>query len=352
MLRGDPTRACVDRPHATSCSHLRSPSTSHMPPVAPCLPLHDLTVFVLSFFFVLLAKRYVSTLAEKGEKNKKGKKFTMGYPISLFLLSLASSFIAGVAAVLVYQKSAQRIPSRKQITQEGADGGASTDEEDEDEDESEYESGESEDENVPTTAGATPEDKWGVADAPFKMLLCVNMDLRDENGKNTKMKPGKAAAQSRLPRPRSSACQIKRGGDRAISCALPRRVVLVFRQRRRRRRRRRRTRARRCCHARRDAYVFTSLSMSFLCKLYPWPRSAPQGFRRGKGSTRPSALFSLDAVACVDELPSRDSRGWFFFNAGHASLGAYKRAMKRTPSAVKWWTASNESIDLAILVGV
>ena len=36
---------------------------------------------------------------------------------------------------------------------------------------------------------------YGVVDAPYKMLLCVNMDLRDEKGAKTKMKPGKTAAQ-------------------------------------------------------------------------------------------------------------------------------------------------------------
>mmetsp|Transcript_4270 Transcript_4270/g.6035 ORF Transcript_4270/g.6035 Transcript_4270/m.6035 type:complete len:190 (+) Transcript_4270:174-743(+) len=43
--------------------------------------------------------------------------------------------------------------------------------------------------------GERVRDEWGVLDAPYKMLLCVNMELKDENGKATKMKPGKMAAQ-------------------------------------------------------------------------------------------------------------------------------------------------------------
>eukprot|EP00634_Sargassococcus_sp_CCMP2135_P007926 CAMPEP_0198655908 /NCGR_PEP_ID=MMETSP1467-20131203/8652_1 /TAXON_ID=1462469 /ORGANISM="unid. sp., Strain CCMP2135" /LENGTH=829 /DNA_ID=CAMNT_0044391921 /DNA_START=105 /DNA_END=2596 /DNA_ORIENTATION=- len=42
---------------------------------------------------------------------------------------------------------------------------------------------------------ATVRDDYGVLDAPYKMLLLVNMDLRDEHGNKTKMKPGKTAAQ-------------------------------------------------------------------------------------------------------------------------------------------------------------
>ena len=38
-------------------------------------------------------------------------------------------------------------------------------------------------------------DPWGLLDAPYKMLLCVNMDLKDAAGKSAKMKPGKMAAQ-------------------------------------------------------------------------------------------------------------------------------------------------------------
>mmetsp|Transcript_9759 Transcript_9759/g.12821 ORF Transcript_9759/g.12821 Transcript_9759/m.12821 type:complete len:213 (+) Transcript_9759:1-639(+) len=36
---------------------------------------------------------------------------------------------------------------------------------------------------------------WGVLHAPFKMLLCVNQELYDENGKSKKMSSGKVAAQ-------------------------------------------------------------------------------------------------------------------------------------------------------------
>ena len=60
---------------------------------------------------------------------------------------------------------------------------------------SEIDSDEEEEQNEGlSTAGVNPSD-WGVAHAPFKMLLCVNQELYDENGKQTKMKPGKVAAQ-------------------------------------------------------------------------------------------------------------------------------------------------------------
>ena len=40
-----------------------------------------------------------------------------------------------------------------------------------------------------------PAKEWGIMHGPFKMVLCVNQELYDENGKPTKMKPGKVAAQ-------------------------------------------------------------------------------------------------------------------------------------------------------------
>mmetsp|Transcript_12618 Transcript_12618/g.38719 ORF Transcript_12618/g.38719 Transcript_12618/m.38719 type:complete len:189 (-) Transcript_12618:25-591(-) len=89
-----------------------------------------------------------------------GEKLGFGYFAGL---------LGGVAAVLVCQRAARRVPKALD-----SDDDASDDEE-----------------GAPLVAGA----RWGLRDAPYKMLLCINCDLRDEAGNRTKMKPGKAAAQ-------------------------------------------------------------------------------------------------------------------------------------------------------------
>lgn len=91
--------------------------------------------------------------------------------------------------MLVYQKKAKRIPRRSAAGREfgdghhdagAVDGEASSSDDDSSDDEAE-------------TAVAAP--AWGLLDAPYKMLLCVNCDLKDASGKSAKMKPGKMAAQ-------------------------------------------------------------------------------------------------------------------------------------------------------------
>lgn len=56
----------------------------------------------------------------------------------------------------------------------------------------------SSDDDVRTAAdGVAARDaaRWSDADAPLKMLLCVNIDLRDANGKSVTMTKGKTCAQ-------------------------------------------------------------------------------------------------------------------------------------------------------------
>ena len=98
-----------------------------------------------------------------------GEKLGFGYFAGLLGGVAAVGFAAGVAAVLVCQRAARRVPKALD-----SDDDASDDEE-----------------GAPLVAGA----RWGLRDAPYKMLLCINCDLRDEAGNRTKMKPGKAAAQ-------------------------------------------------------------------------------------------------------------------------------------------------------------
>ena len=98
-----------------------------------------------------------------------GEKLGFGYFAGLLGGVAAVGFAAGVAAVLVCQRAARRVPKALDSDDDAAD----------------------DEEGAPLVAGA----RWGLRDAPYKMLLCINCDLRDEAGNRTKMKPGKAAAQ-------------------------------------------------------------------------------------------------------------------------------------------------------------
>jgi hypothetical protein len=64
-----------------------------------------------------------------------------------------------------------------------------------DEEEEEYSSDEDQTEDLPQNILDIAPKDWGVLHAPFKMLLCVNQELYDENGKPKKMTHGKVAAQ-------------------------------------------------------------------------------------------------------------------------------------------------------------
>jgi PTH2 family peptidyl-tRNA hydrolase len=68
-------------------------------------------------------------------------------------------------------------------------------EEEEEEEEKEEEADEEDEQKEGLSAARVSPRDWGAAHAPFKMLLCVNQELFRENGKPTKMKPGKVAAQ-------------------------------------------------------------------------------------------------------------------------------------------------------------
>lgn len=97
-----------------------------------------------------------------------GEKLGFGYFAGFLGGVSAVSFAAGLATVLAYQRIARRVPTPL----------------DSDDDDSDDE------QTAPLV-----DKNWGLADAPYKMLLCINTDLKDEAGNRTKMKPGKAAAQ-------------------------------------------------------------------------------------------------------------------------------------------------------------
>ena len=64
---------------------------------------------------------------------------------------------------------------------------------------SEEESGsesESEESECEVAEDAARPEEWGVDDAPYKMILAVNQSLLDDQGRPTKMKPGKARDRS------------------------------------------------------------------------------------------------------------------------------------------------------------
>ncbi|KAH8090233.1 peptidyl-tRNA hydrolase [Aureococcus anophagefferens] len=97
-----------------------------------------------------------------------------GYFMGFLTGTAACGFGLGVVATLTYQRMS--IPQRR--------ANAKFDHLSDDEG------------NANAVDGAdSSDDEWGLLDAPYKMLLCVNMDLKDEAGKSTKMKPGKVAAQ-------------------------------------------------------------------------------------------------------------------------------------------------------------
>ncbi|KAJ8605808.1 hypothetical protein CTAYLR_000549 [Chrysophaeum taylorii] len=93
----------------------------------------------------------------------------MTYVLQLIVVFSVCSFAAGAFAAAVMLRVRQRIPVAMIDDDDDDDGGG----------------------------GEKPrvDDRWGVLDAPYKMVLCVNMDLRDDDGKPTKMRPGKMAAQ-------------------------------------------------------------------------------------------------------------------------------------------------------------
>lgn len=66
---------------------------------------------------------------------------------------------------------------------------------DSDDDEGDYSSDEEQDKDLPENILDIAPKDWGVLHAPFKMLLIVNQELYDENGKAKKMSHGKVAAQ-------------------------------------------------------------------------------------------------------------------------------------------------------------
>ncbi|KAK7240451.1 aminoacyl-tRNA hydrolase [Aureococcus anophagefferens] len=114
-----------------------------------------------------------------------------GYFMGFLTGTAACGFGLGVVATLTYQRMS--IPQRRANAKfdhlsddEGnanaVDGADSSDDE-------------SEPDAAADAAAASNANRWGLLDAPYKMLLCVNMDLKDEAGKSTKMKPGKVAAQ-------------------------------------------------------------------------------------------------------------------------------------------------------------
>ena len=128
----------------------------------------------------------------------------LGYFLGFFGGTAVVGFGLGVVATVTYQK--MQIPQRRANSKfdhlsddDGGGGGGAVDGGDESEGESDSES---DDDAAAAAGGSRPmtsayaaSAKWGLLDAPYKMLLCVNMDLKDEAGKSTKMKPGKVAAQ-------------------------------------------------------------------------------------------------------------------------------------------------------------
>ena len=128
----------------------------------------------------------------------------LGYFLGFFGGTAVVGFGLGVVATVTYQK--MQIPQRRANSKfdhlsddDGGGGGGAVDGGDESEGESDSES---DDDAAAAAGGGRPmtsayaaSAKWGLLDAPYKMLLCVNMDLKDEAGKSTKMKPGKVAAQ-------------------------------------------------------------------------------------------------------------------------------------------------------------
>jgi PTH2 family peptidyl-tRNA hydrolase len=95
------------------------------------------------------------------------------------------AFGAGVATTLLIQRLTRSSPDRVSIAYE-------------DDDDIDEISEDSSDENIEVAssgAAAVEALGWRDGDAPLKMLLCVNVDLRDASGKSVSMTKGKTCAQ-------------------------------------------------------------------------------------------------------------------------------------------------------------
>lgn len=98
-------------------------------------------------------------------------------------------FLVGMSivwAMLVTERYLGQNQAARPVKQENETEAHADDDDEDDDDQSE---------DLSTAALSTNPRDWGMNHAPFKMVLCVNQELYDEDGKATKMKPGKTAAQ-------------------------------------------------------------------------------------------------------------------------------------------------------------
>ena len=111
----------------------------------------------------------------------EAKDLGFGYFLGYSSVVAGCGFAAGAAFVLVYQRAKKRIPVARDY--DPVDGDDSSDDDDE----------------QAAAAATTASDQWGLMDAPYKMLLCVNMDLKDEGAAAARSSRLGVAASRRSP---------------------------------------------------------------------------------------------------------------------------------------------------------